>query len=261
MMKTCLGWALVSVISITVLGCSGVASPLWNGTWKLNQSKSSIPGPDFSIAILPVGEYLYDNGTYSYKFFCDGKEYPARLGHTISCLQTSASAIETTHIDNGTKVGLAHWELSADGKMLTIKGTSIQADGSAKPTEQVFSRTSESIGFAGGWRNTKRLESRPTMLLTLNERSLHMAFSGTGEYVDVPLDGSDAPMHGPGMPQELTLAVKVIGPREFLTLKKFGGKLANEGSLKLTTDGRTLIEEYWNPKRPERKATLVYDRQ
>ncbi|HTC42113.1 MAG TPA: hypothetical protein VK703_11095 [Candidatus Acidoferrales bacterium] len=99
------------------------------------------------------------------------------------------------------------------------------------------------------------------MLLILNERSLHIAFSGTGEYADVPLYGSDAPMHGPGTPQELTLAVRVIGSRELLTRKKFGGKLADEGSLKLSTDGRTLIEEYWNPKRPERKATLVYDRQ
>jgi hypothetical protein len=260
MKNNCLGWALVNVISMIALGCSG-SPPIWSGTWKMDQSKSSIPGPNFSITISPTGEYLYDNGTYSYKYRCDGKEYPTRPGHTISCIQASDFAIDTRLRDGSAVVGTAHWELSGNGEMLTIRGDSTHADASTKSTENVFSRMSPSVGFAGAWRNTRRLESRPPMLLTLNERSLQIVFSGTGEYADLPLDGSDAPLHGPSVPQGLTLAARVIGPREFRTLKKFGGKVANEGSLKLSADGRTLVEEYWSPTRPEQKATLVYDRQ
>lgn len=260
MKNSCLGWAFAGVISMAALGCSG-ASPVWDGTWKLNESKSSIPGPSFLITISPAGEYHYDNGTYSYSFRCDGKEYSTRPNRTISCLQTSAFVIDTTSKENGAKVATAHWELSADGKMLSIKGTSVQADGSVKPREIAYSRTSASIGFAGGWSNTKRLESRPQLLLALNERSLHIAFSESGQYIDAPLDGSDAPMHGPGVPQGLTMAIRPHGPQEFLTLKKVGGQIINQGSLRLSADGRTLVEESWGPGTPDQKATLVYKKQ
>lgn len=152
-------------------------------------------------------------------------------------------------------------ELSADGKTLTVKETSIQADGPVKPREIVYLRTSASTGFAGGWKNIKRLGSRPQLLLALNERSLHIAFSESGQYVDPPLDGSDAPMHGPGIPQGLTMAVTPRGPQEFLTLKKVGEQITNQGSLRLSADGRTLVEEYWHPSTPDQKVRLVYDKQ
>lgn len=160
MKRKCLGWVCAGVILVVALGCSH-ASPVWNGTWKVNESKSTIPGPNFSITISPAGEYHVDNGTYSQSFRCDGKEYPATPKRTISCLQTGVLAIDTTSWENGAKVATAIWELSTDGKMLTLKGTSTQPDGSVKPREMVYSRTSGSIGFAGGWTNTKRWNRDP----------------------------------------------------------------------------------------------------
>jgi hypothetical protein len=258
------GWlscALVCAILMVALGCSRV-SPSWNGTWKLNPSKSSIPGPSFSITISAEGEYHTDNGTSSEIFRCDGKEYPTSPNRTISCVQTRASAIDTTSKENGAKVTTAHWELSSDGKMLTIKGTSTQADGSVKPRQTTYSRTSgPSSSFAGGWTNTKRLESRPDLVLTLNGQTLHIAFSDGEHFMESPLDGSDATMHGPGVPQGLTMAIRSSSPREFRTLKKMSGQIVNEGSMRLSADGRVLVEEYWNPNRPDEKATLVYEKQ
>lgn len=252
--------AYAGFVWMSALGCFA-SPPVWNGTWKLNQSKSNIPGPSFSITLLPTGEYRSDNGTYNYNFRCDGKEYITRLSHTISCVQTSVSEMDTTSKEDGKKVGTAHWELSDDGKTLTVKGTATGADGAFKATERVYLRTSGSSGFAGGWRDTKRLESRPQLVLALNERSLHIAFSENGQYMDPPLDGTDAPCHGPSVPQNLTIAIKPNGPREFLTLRKLDGKVVNQGFLRLSVDGRTLVEEYWPPSRPDEKATLVYERQ
>jgi hypothetical protein len=260
MKNGCLGWAFVALIWMAALGCSR-ALPVWNGTWKLNESKSSIAGPTFQITISLAGEYHYNNGTYSYSYRCDGKEYPTRPNRTISCLQTSAFAIDTTSKENGAKVTTAHWELSADGKMLTIRGTSIQSDGSVKPKEVIYLRTSASTGLAGGWTDTKRLKSIPPLSLALNERSLHIAYSDGGQYMDAPLDGSDASMHGPGVPQGLTMAISPHGPREFLTLRKFGGQIVNQGSLRLSADGSYLVEQYWPPNKPDQKAILVYERQ
>ena len=136
--------------------------------------------------------------------------------------------------------------MSADGKTLTLKGNSTGTDGTVKVKERVYLRISGSSGFVGGWKDTKRLESRPHLVLTLDKRILHIAFSGTGQYMDPPLDGTDAPCHGPGVPQGLTIAVRPNGPREFLTLRKMNGRIVNQGSLRVGADGRTLIEEYWS---------------
>ena len=136
MKKSRLGWAFAGVISVVALGCSH-ASPVWSGTWKLNVSKSTTSGPSFLITISPEGEYSVDNGTYSQSFRCDGKEYPTTPKRTISCVHASALVIDTTSRENGAKVATAHWELSADGKTLTLKGTSTQPDGSIKPREAV----------------------------------------------------------------------------------------------------------------------------
>jgi len=248
------------LILAAALGCSR-PSPAWNGTWKLNESKSSIPGPSFSVAISPQGEYHLDNGTYSYSFGCDGSQYPTIGSRTISCTQKGAFSMDTTSRESGREVASAHWELSDDEKMLTINGTTVRPDGSIKSIEHVYSRTSASVGFAGGWRDTKRLESRPPLQLTLSDRTLHVMFSDDGQYVDAPLDGSDAPMHGPGVPQDLTFAITPHGTRELLTTRKLRGQIINQGFLRLSADGLELVEAYWRSGRPDEKAVLVYERQ
>jgi hypothetical protein len=155
----------------------------------------------------------------------------------------------------------ARWELSADGKTLTVKTNSIEIDAPVQATEKVYLRTSGSSGFVGGWQAKKRLASRPQLVLALNKEALHIALSGVGQYMEPPLNGTDSPCHGPGVPQGLTIAIRPNGPREFVTLRKMDGAIVNQGSLRLSSDGRTLIEEYWPPSRPDEKAILVYEKQ
>ena len=259
MKKSQLGLAFIGAISIIASGCR-TSPPVWNGRWRVNEAKSSIPGPSLTIAVLPAGEYQFDNGTYSYSFRCDGKKYTTTGDHMISCVQTSASVIEATLITHETKIGTARWELSDDGRRLTITGTSIQANKSAKSRETTYSRVSGTVGFAGGWKDTKSLESRHQLLLSLDDRRLHIAFSDSGQFSDSPLDGSDARLQGPGAPEGLTIAITPHGPQEFFTTKKLRGKVVNQGSLRLSADGCTLVEEYWRPERPDEKAVLVYER-
>jgi hypothetical protein len=253
-------WAFASVVSVGAAACFG-SMPTWNGTWKLNEFKSKIPGPNFSIAVSS-GQFRFYDGTYAYSFRCDGKEYPARDGFSISCVQPSAVAIDFTTKNNGKRIGKAHWELSADGKTLIVDRSSAKTVSSAKPTRVVYLRLYGSTGFAGGWSDKKRLESLPSQLhLALTRRTLKMSFPGNGQYMDPPLDGGDAPCHGPGMQQGLTIAIKRDGPREFLTVKKAYGRIINLGFLSLSANGRILTEEYWAPNRPDQKAVLVYERQ
>jgi hypothetical protein len=260
-MKKRLRWACVSLIFVTVSACHRV-SPDWNGTWKLSASKSDIPGPSLTVAIDSSGEYHTENGTSTGNFRCDGKEYPAVANITVFCAQRSTSVMEITLEKNGTKTSTAQWELSLDGKMLTIKSTSVQAGGSVKSKESEYVRTSGSTGFAGGWRNTKPFESLPSLMqLTLTDGKIHYAFPEKAQYADPALDGQDATVYGPGVPSGSTMAFKQHGSRELLMAKKLNGQILNVGSLRISGDGRTLTETYWRPEAPDVKAALVYEKQ
>jgi len=248
------GWA------ITSLPCFA-ASPAWDGTWKLNASKSSIPGPIFTIALTPNGEYHVENGTLGYTFGCDGKEYPTSAGRTISCKLDNSLVMDTTSRENGKIVRSDHWQLSSDGSQLTHSGSQPQADGSTKSNFSAFVRISGSAGFAGGWTDPKRLESHPRLVLEVKGSTLHLALLEAGQYTDAKLDGSDSAMHGPGLPKGMSVAIRPNGEYELLTTKKVDGRVINQGSLKLSANGLTLVEEYWSPSRPDEKAVLVYDKQ
>jgi hypothetical protein len=63
-------------------------------------------------------------------------------------------------------------------------------------------------------------------------------------------------MHGPGVPPGLTMAINPHGPQEFLTVRRFEGQIVNQGFLRLSADGRTLIEEYWGSQQAGPKRYL-----
>ncbi len=89
---------LLSVVLLT--GCRSLPST-WNGTWKLNRSKSEIPGPSVKIIATSDGWYQIDNGNYSYRFMCDGKPYPVVGSRTVKCDRADAASIETIFMDHG----------------------------------------------------------------------------------------------------------------------------------------------------------------
>jgi hypothetical protein len=166
--------------------------------------------------------------------------------------------------EEGAEIGISHWELSTDGSQLTIKSTTSvpQGVGLTKMNERVYQRTSGSAGFAGGWRDLKRLESIPQIMrLTINGRILHMETPEAGQYADLPLDGSDAPLHGPGVPAGETRAMTAHGSNEFLSLTKSQGKVLQQGSLTISADGRTIVEQYWRPNLPNERAVLTFEKQ
>jgi hypothetical protein len=246
---------------VTVSACRR-ASPDWNGTWKLSISKTDIPGPSLTVAISPSGEYHTQAGASDGNFRCDGKEYPQTANLTVICTQGSTSVMEIILERDRTRTGTARWELSSDGKVLTIKSTSIDAHGLTKSKEGDYVRTSASTGFAGEWRNAKPFEGMPSLMqLTLNSGRLHYAFPENAQHADPALDGSDATVYGPGVPSGTTIAFKQNGIRELLMTKKRNGQIIAQGSLTISKDGRTLSETHWRPERPDARAVTVYEKQ
>lgn len=252
-------WVIFCVVVAAISSCRA-PSPSWGGTWKLNLSKSSFQSPTFTISISADGEYRYDDGSSSYTFRCDGKDRPMGNNRTQACVKSSPTVLTLTRKENGVKRSAHRWELSGGGKFLTSKVTAFRSDGPVTAGQFVAWRASGSDDFAGQWRDTSYLQRHDEMTLRLDSRVLHIGYASGGEYVDAPLDGADAAVHGPYVLGGVTYSIKPAGQRTFLILTKRNGKALTEGSLELSDDGRVITDSWWNPSQPSDKGTLVYDK-
>jgi hypothetical protein len=111
------GCVVICVLA-AISGCRAPA-PNWNGTWRVNPSKSNFQGPVFAVSVSPGGDYRYDDGKTSFTFRCDGKDWPMGNNRTQTCLWTSATVLDLTRKENGIKTKTYHWELSSDRRIFT----------------------------------------------------------------------------------------------------------------------------------------------
>ena len=250
---------LVLCALVVILGCRA-PSPDWNGTWKLNPTKSSYQGQVLTISIPAVGEYRFNEGNWSSTFLCDGKDQPIGDNRTRACVKSGVTALDITLKENGVKTRATHDELSTDGKVFTTTVTEVRQNGPVITSQIIFSRLSGSDGFAAQWRDTSYLQQHADMILRLDKQALHIDYPSAGQQIDAPLDGIDAAVRGPHVPEGSTFAVRPAGRREFRTVTKRRGKFSNQGTLELSNDGRAITDSWWNPSQPADTGTLVYDK-
>jgi hypothetical protein len=250
------------VIFCALAATSGCRTPSvdWNGTWKLNPSKGNFRGPTFTISVSADREYRYDNGHSSLAFRCDGKDQSTRENRTQACVKSSDTVLDLTQKENGVRTSVLHCELSGDGTVLTTTATTFRPTGTVSSDQMVASRISGSNGFAGQWQDLSNLQRHADMTLSLDTQTLHIGYPRVGQYIDAPLDGADAAMRGPYLPEGLTYAVRSVRRREISMLSKRNGKVVEQDSLELSNDGRVITYSWWNPDRPAGKGTSVYER-
>jgi hypothetical protein len=253
-------WVIFLALSLTLVGCRTPSSD-WNGTWKLNTSKSSFQGPVFTITISPSGEYHYDDGNSDVSIVCDGKDRPLRPGVTRSCAKRSPSTLDIIRKENGVETSESRWELSDDGSVFTVTATEIRPTGPVVTNQTVSSRVSGSGDFAGQWRQTSYLQKHDVLTLSLNGEVLKIAYPNAGQYVDAPLDGADTPVRGPHAPDGTSYSVRVAGGREFLVVIKRNGKILTQGSLQLSGDGGAVTDSWGDPQGAAAEGSLVYERE
>jgi hypothetical protein len=241
-------------------GCRGL-SQNWNGTWKLNVPKSSFRDQAITISISPGGEYRYDDGFVSHTFLCDGRYQSMGNNRTQACVKSSITTLDITRMENGVRTNTYRWDLSVDGKILTMTATAIRPTGPVFMGKLTATRISGSNDFAGQWMDTSFLQPPSELTVRLDAQYLHINYPSLGNSVDAPLNGSDASMQGRLAPDGVTYSVHLVGQGEISILKKRNGEPSNWGSLKLSDDGKVLIESWWVPSRLGDKSTFVYDRE
>jgi hypothetical protein len=251
------GWIVICAFAATQ-GCRA-PSPDWNGTWRLNPTKSSFQGQVLTISISVDGEYRFDENS-SHTLRCDGKDRPIGNNRTLVCVKSGVTVLDIIQKENGVKTRATRDELSTDRKVFTTTVTEFRPNGPVITSQIMFSRLSGANDFAGQWRDTSYLQQYADMTLRLDNQALHIDYPSGGQHIDAPLDGVEAAVRGPRALEGTTRAVRPAGRREFLMVTKRYGKVFNQSSLELSKDGRTMTDSWWNPDRPADKGTLVYDK-
>lgn len=250
MLAVCLASALTSACN------AQQPSTDWNGTWKLNPSQSNFQGPIITISISEGGEYRFDNQYSSFTFRCDGKDRPIGNNRTRACTKSSATALDLTQKENGVKTSTNHWELSADGKVLTAIATTLRPTGPVVSAQVIALRMSGSDDFAGTWQDQGYLQRHAEMTVSIDTQAVHIGYPGAGQNIDVPFNGAEAAVTGPHVPQGLTYTARLVGRNKILLFGKRNGKVLQE-SLELSHGGRVITYSWWNPDRPADKGTFV----
>jgi hypothetical protein len=254
---------VLSVALLTIVACGYRNRELdWNGTWNLNMSESQAYGSYFTVGIDPNGVVTVTNEANSFNFRCNNEEFQNGAGYTTVCTPVSGNQWKLTRRIGGMVSGMFVWDISSDGETFVIRASELHPDGAQDASETTFKRRGGTKGFAGRWQEATPLRSRPKILEVVEDgRHLHLAYPDIGQYSDSPLDGSTAPIHGPRVRSGFEISVRAISSREFQTHLILSGQMIRQGTLEISEDGRTLIQESWAPKNPDEKDRLVYDKQ
>ena len=243
--------------------CFAAGSP-WDGTWKLNQAKSKLTGDVFTLTALPNGGFHVSSPGHSMDrdYTCDGKDYIVVGDTTGTCKK-----IDETHYAMAGKLkGQPQWHgssvVSGGGKYLTNTAHQRRPDGSEETDVNRYERVGAGTGRAGTWRNVKSSASvADTMTIKLMGDTMRSEMPAYKMVMTAKLDGSPATLEGPTAMKEFTMRVKAESPTRLHYVQALNGKPMGEGTQTLSADGKTLVEEDWEPGGTGEKQTYVYEKQ
>jgi hypothetical protein len=259
-LRLCVGLCIACLV---IVACKNRNRELdWNGSWKLNMSRSQAHGSYFTVGIAPNGVVTVTNEANSFNFQCNKKEFQNGAGHTTGCTPVNGGEWILKRRINGKVTGTFVWDISSDNETFVIRTTELRSDGTQGTSETTFDRRGGTNGFAGRWQEATPLKLRPKILdVAVDGQRLHLEYPESGQYSDSPLDGSVVPIHGMHVRPGSAISVKAISPQEFQTQLMWSGQVIRKGTLVIGEDGRTLLQESWVPENPDEKDRLVYDKQ
>jgi hypothetical protein len=234
----------------------------WDGTWKLNEAKSNITGQTFTIEDKGNGMMHVSGGEMiPYDFACDGKSYPMTGNQTRTCTGSASAGYESVTRAGDKVVYKSRRTFSADGKTMTVHGTETRPDGTTQEYTEVWKRESGTTGLVGKWRMAKADEGTSVMVLERKGDWIRAEYPQYKSKVEGKMDGSYLVATGPTVPAGSSTAFNAEGPNIVHYRDKYKDTVTDEGTMTLSADGRTLVDEEWPTGKMSEKTTLVYERQ
>jgi hypothetical protein len=219
----------------------------FDGTWKTNMAESKLSQKPY---IFSVNNGMYDCETCVPKINvkADGQDQSV-TGQTYDTISVQAADANSIHIITkkaGKPSGDSTRKVSADGKMLTIAGTSYPADGSQPYKSEVkFMRAAAgpagSHATSGSWRiqNINEDTAGLTTMWKVSGDQVSMS-TPTGESWQAKFGGEEQPVKGTYANE--TVSVKKLGAHEMEVTYKRDGKLYIVNKLTVSADGKKITE-------------------
>jgi hypothetical protein len=219
----------------------------FDGTWKTNMAESKLSQKPY---IFSVNNGMYDCETCVPKINvkADGQDQSV-TGQTYDTISVQAADANSIHIITkkaGKPSGDSTRKVSADGKMLTIAGTSYPADGSQPYKSEVkfmwaAAGPAGSHATSGSWRiqNINEDTAGLTTMWKVSGDEVSMS-TPTGESWQAKFGGEGQPVKGTYANE--TVSVKKLGPHGIEVAYKRDGKLYIVNKLTVSADGKKITE-------------------
>jgi hypothetical protein len=218
----------------------------FDGTWKTNMAESKLSQKPY---VFSINNDMYDCESCVPKINvkADGQDQ-AVTGQTYDTISVQVVDPTTIHVvlkKGGKPASDATRKVSADGKMLTIEGTSYPADGSQPyKSEAKFMRVAKGPGSnatSGSWRIQHVNEDTAglTTMWKVSRDEVSMS-TPTGESWQAKFGGEEQPVKGTYANE--TVSAKKLGPNAMEVNYKRDGKLYVVDKLTVSADGKKITE-------------------
>jgi hypothetical protein len=236
----------------------------FDGTWKTNMAESKLSQKPY---VFSVNSDMYDCESCVPKINvkADGQDQ-AVTGQIYDTISVQVVDPNTLHVvlKKGDKpTSDATRKVSADGKMLTIAGTSYPADGSQPyKSEAKFTRVAKgptgSNATSGSWRIKNVNEDNAGLVTTWKVAGDEVSMSTpTGESWIAKFGGAESPVKG--MYGNYTVSVKKLGERAIEVTQNRDGKLNSVTKISVSADGK--MTEVVDNKQTGRISTYIEEKQ
>lgn len=234
----------------------------FSGTWKMNQEKSQLAG-DILVFGPAEGQAIeLTAGGTKYSFRTDGNNYRLPSGNLAVWREAGPNRWTTEYrkID-GKLMSTDTWELSGDGKTLSLTSSGVKPNGDLYTDTEEYERTAGSSGLIGSWKGTNVKLSSPSEL-TLAVTGLDgmtLKIAALKATCVASFDGKDTAVEGPDIPSGFRLALTRTGPYSFKLVQKLNGSQISSSDYTVSEDGKTMTEVGNVPGDPP--TTTVWEKQ
>jgi hypothetical protein len=254
--------AAVLVFASTALGGDEASVAILAGRWTYEAAKSRVVDPDLRITAAAAGKMRAEGGSSApYEFDLLGSSYPLSNGRTISWVETRPEKWRVTKAKNGEVLETIAVTLA--GNTLRYETRGRLPDGSPYERIVTYRRKGRGEGLIGLWRSLK-VDTGATWdgfeISTSNGGVVTWRIPTDLQMFTGPFDSSDLAIVGPNGPSGSTIAVRPAGPRRFTYVMKSGERIAERGTITISSDRRWLTEVAWRVEQPKAKSKLVYRR-
>lgn len=236
----------------------------FDGTWKTNMAESRLSQKPYVFSVNN-GMYDCESCVPKVNVLANGQDQSVtgQTYDTISVQVVDPNTIRVILKKGGKTTSDATRTVSADGKMLTIAGTSYPADGSQPyKSEAKFTRVAKGPAgpnaTSGSWRIQNVNEDSAGLTATYKVSGDEVSMSTpTGESWTAKFGGPEQPVRG--LYGNYTVSVKKLGEREIEVTMKRDGKVNSVNKISVAADGK--MTEVFDNKQTGRVSTYMDEKQ